>query len=207
MRIDGNLAILFRAFQKKWLRVGLPRIVARAALAIALFVISGCEAPPPPAPDVAPPGSSVLGPGDRLRVIVFDQSQLGGEFQVGDDGDISVPLVGRFRVAGLVPATVEKMLRDRLAHGILTEPQVAVEIVRYRPVYVVGEVRSPGAVGYAGKLLVIDAVALAGGYTYRARTDRLRVLHADNPKRITVPATDTTTVGPGDVIYVPERWF
>jgi polysaccharide export outer membrane protein len=172
----------------------------------AFAAVGACEASlPVEAPVAVSPWP--LGSGDRLRIIVFAQDQLGGEFIVGDDGAISLPLVGRLPVAGLTPTEAENLIKERLSRGVVTEPQVNVDVLHYRPLYVYGEVTKPGVYDFAGNLLVVNAVALAGGYTYRARKDRITIIRYADPERIRVPATETTPVGPGDVIFVPERWF
>ncbi len=176
-------------------------------LGIAVFAaLAACQPylPPEPPPEASP---WPLGPGDHLRVVIFEQNQLGGEFAVGDDGTISLPLVGRLQVAGSTPAATEKLIADRFNHGILKEPQVNVEMLRYRPIYVYGEVTKPGAYDFAGKLIVLNAVSLAGGYTYRAQKEGTTVIRNTDPDRKPISVRETTPVGPGDVIYVPERWF
>ena len=171
-----------------------------------LAALAACQAFPPPEP---PPEASPwpLGSGDRLRVVVFEQNQLGGEFAVSDDGAISLPLVGRLQVAGLTPAATEKLIAERFNHGILKEPQVNVEVLHYRPIYVYGEVTKPGAYDFSGKLMILNAVSLAGGYTYRAQKKGITVIRNTDPDRNAISVRETTPVGPGDVIYVPERWF
>jgi len=171
-----------------------------------LLAIAGCVQP---AITVGPPQAAAptrLGAGDRLRIIVFGQNQLSGDFVVADDGDISLPLVGRLHVAGLTLGDTEHVVRDRLAQGIVKNPVVNVDVVAYRPIYVVGEVARPGGYEPTGQLTVINAVALAGGYTYRAQRGEVSVLHEGDPTKPT-PVTDTTPIAPGDVIVVPERWF
>ncbi len=192
----------------------LPRLaqIFRSSWPVRLLIIAGfalvgaCEALlPVGAPVAVAPWP--LGAGDRLRVTVFEQNQLGGEFTVSDDGALSLPLVGRLPVVGLTPAETENLIKERLKNGIVAEPQVNVDVLHYRPVYVYGEVTKPGAYDFAGKMLVVNGVSLAGGYTYRARKDRITVMRSTDPDRIAAPATETTPVGPGDVIFVPERWF
>src|ERR1700680_2407684 len=174
---------------------------------VAVAALAACQSfPSPELPPGGPPWP--LGAGDRLGVIIFEQNQMGGEFRIGDDGAISLPLAGRLEVAGLTPAEAEKLIANRLSsRGIVKEPQVNIEVLHYRPVYVYGEVTKPGAYDFAGKLLVINALSLAGGYTYRARKDGITVIRDTDPARNAIPVTETTPVGPGDVIYLPERWF
>lgn len=181
-------------------------LIPRLAAIVGLLMIAGCVQP---AVVLGPPQAAVparLSPGDRLRVIVFGQNQLSGDFIIADDGTISLPLVGRVPLAGMTPAEAEANIRTRLAHGIVKEPVVNIDVVTYQPVYVVGEVARPGGYQASGRLNVISAVALAGGYTYRARRDAIGVLRAGDPNQL-VPVTDNTPVGPGDVVVVPERWF
>ncbi|HWB51561.1 MAG TPA: polysaccharide biosynthesis/export family protein [Stellaceae bacterium] len=159
----------------------------------------------PPAPAASAPWP--LGPGDRLRIIVFEQNQLGGEFSVDEDGAVSLPLIGRLKVAGLLPGQVERLIAGRLAGGIVKNPKVNIDVIHYRPVYVYGEVTRPGAYEIVGNPTVIGAVTLAGGYTYRAQTDGLSIVRYGDPERRRWAATDITPVGPGDVVFVPERWF
>jgi protein involved in polysaccharide export with SLBB domain len=173
----------------------------------AIFLLNGCATAP-----VAPvlqetAGPIALGPGDRVRVIIFGQTQLSGDFLIADDGNLSLPLVGRIHLAGLTVAKSEEILRERLAQGIVTDPHVSIDIIHYRPVYVIGEVTRPGGYEPIGQLSVIDAVALAGGFTYRAKTDQLTLLRESDPQKSPIPVTNTTPIAPGDVIIIPERWF
>jgi polysaccharide export outer membrane protein len=171
------------------------------------LLLGGCYSAPVATEPETPPGPTTLGPGDRVRVIVFGQQQLSGDFVIGDDGSLSLPLVGRMPVAGLTAGQAEKAMRDRLGHGIIVNPEVSIDVLQYRPVYVVGEVVRPGGYELVGKGRVINAVALAGGFTYRARTDRIMVMRDGDPERKLVYVTERTPVGPGDTVIVPERWF
>jgi protein involved in polysaccharide export with SLBB domain len=171
------------------------------------MVVGGCAAPTVSTEPEQAAAPVLIGPGDRLRVIVFGQNQLSGDFVIADDGNLSLPLAGRIPLAGLTPAQGEKALKDRLEQGIVTKPEVSIDVVRYRPVYVVGEVTRPGGYEPIGELSVINAVALAGGFTYRAQRDQLTLLREGDPHRTPIPVSEATPVGPGDVIIVPERWF
>ncbi len=181
------------------------RSACGALLLGGLALLTAC-APPPPIPTSAE-APYPLGPGDRLRIIVFGQNQLGGDFAVDEDGAVSMPLIGRVKVAGLRPAQAERVIAERLGGGIVKEPKVNIDVAHYRPIYVYGEVTRPGAYEPAGNTMVVGAVSLAGGFTYRAKTDNLTVIRAGDPTRAAVPVGETSPVGPGDVIYVPERWF
>jgi polysaccharide export outer membrane protein len=142
-----------------------------------------------------------------LRIIVFEQNQLGGEFVVDQDGAVSLPLIGRVQVAGLVTDQAEKLITGGLTGGGLKNPKVNIDVLHYRPVYVYGEVTRPGAYDFAGNPTVIDAVTLAGGYTYRAQTDGLSIMRYGDPERRRWAVGETMQIGPGDTIFVPERWF
>lgn len=149
-------------------------------------------------------GDYVLGSGDNIRVTVFGHDDLSGEFLVGANGRVSLPLIGELTASGLTVRQMEKEIIDKLQPDYLKDPRVAVEVLNYRPFYILGEVNRPGSYPYVNGMRVINAVALAGGYTYRADEDDLWVTRADGRRE---QATPTTQVQPGDVIEVPERFF
>jgi polysaccharide export outer membrane protein len=187
---------------------GIPRIGWALSLLLALGVggIAGCtQVVLPPVPEASAPWP--LAAGDRLRIIVFEQNQLGGEFVVDEDGNVSLPLIGRLKVAGLLPRDAERLVTDRLAGSIVKNPKVNIDVIHYRPVYVYGEVTRPGAYEIVGNPTVVGAVTLAGGYTYRAQMDGLAIVRYGDPERRRWAANEMTPVGPGDVVFVPERWF
>ena len=176
------------------------------ALILSLGGITACTPVAlPPVPAASAPWP--LAPGDRLRIIVFEQNQLGGEFAVDEDGAVSLPLIGRVRVAGLVSGQAEQLIAARLGGGLVKNPKVNIDVLHYRPVYVYGEVTRPGAYDFAGNPTVVQAVTLAGGFTYRAETDGLSVMRYGDPERRRWSASETTPIGPGDTVFVPERWF
>ena len=163
--------------------LGRLRAVQAGCIAGIFLVIglSACAIPPlPPAPTASAPWP--LGPGDRLRVIVFGQNQLGGEFAVDEDGAVSLPLIGRLKVVGLLPADAERIVAQKLSGGLVKNPRVNIEVIHYRPVYVYGEVTRPGTYNLASETPpVIGAVSLAGGFTYRAETDALSIVRDGDP--------------------------
>jgi protein involved in polysaccharide export with SLBB domain len=201
-----SMVVMRTAMQKLWQRVWSARYAFGLLLMLGVGGVAACTSEPlPPAPTAKAPWP--LGPGDRLRIIVFEQNPLGGEFVVDQDGAVSLPLLGRVKVAGLATGEAERLIADRLAGGIIKNPKVNVDVLRYRPVYVYGEVTRPGAYEFAGNPTVISAVTLAGGYTYRAQTDGLSIIRYGDPERRRWAVNETTPIGPGDVIFVPERWF
>ncbi len=151
--------------------------------------------------------SYTLGPGDRVRVTVFGHEDLSGEFEVDGSGMISPPLVRDIKAQGLTVRQVEKIIADRLSPDYLRNPSVSVEVMNYRPFYIFGEVNSPGSYPYVNGMTVVNAVAMAGGYTYRARQSTARLTRATDTSRTPESVDRDTPVLPGDVIEVTERYF
>ncbi len=148
-----------------------------------------------------------LGAGDRLRVTVFDEPDLSGEFELDGTGTFPVPLIGAVAALGLSPRSVERTIEDMLADGWLIRPRVSVEVLSYRPFYIIGEVNQPGAYPYRAGLTVLNAAALAGGFTYRADEDDIEISRGEEGARDRMEAAVDTAVLPGDVIRVEERLF
>jgi polysaccharide export outer membrane protein len=110
-----------------------------------------------------------LGTGDRLRINVFRQLNLSGEFEVDSAGRITLPLVGDVLVVNRSLDDVRQLIVSALKPDYLKNPQVGVEVISYRPFYIIGEVANPGSYPYVGGMRAINAVAMAGGFTYRAK--------------------------------------
>lgn len=153
----------------------------------------------------AAPGEYVLGIGDKLRITVFGESDLSGEFEVSSTGQIAMPLIGAIPASGQTVDHVQTALRDRLADGYLRDPRVSIEVLTYRPFFILGEVMKPGGYGYVNGMTVVNAVALAGGYTYRADKGDIQIKRGGS--EVEQDAGEQTAVQPGDVIRVPERFF
>lgn len=151
--------------------------------------------------------SYTLGPGDRIRLTVFGHEDLSGEFEVDGSGMISPPLVRDIKAKGLTVRQVEKIVADRLSPDYLRNPSVSVEVMNYRPFYIFGEVNAPGSYPFVNGMTVVNAVAMAGGYTYRARQGTARLTRATDDTRTPESVDRDTPVLPGDVIEVPERYF
>lgn len=148
-----------------------------------------------------------LGAGDRVRVTVFNEPSLTGEFQVGATGLIAMPLIGEVPATGQTVAEVQQDVETRLRDGYLLDPRVSVEVLTYRPFYILGEVRNPGTYPYSAGLTVTNAVATAGGFTYRANTRRVFIRHANSSREIEYRFADETRIAPGDTIRIGERIF
>lgn len=149
-----------------------------------------------------------LGSGDRLRVIVFGEDSLSGEFLVsGGSGSVDFPLVGEVSAQGRTVREFQEALRTALLDGYLTDPRVSVEVLNHRPYYILGEVGRPGEYPYSTGLTVLNAVATAEGFSYRADTRRVYIRRADTAQEEAFPLTSTTLVAPGDTIRIGERFF
>ncbi len=148
-----------------------------------------------------------IGPTDNLRVTVFGHKDLSGEFLVSGTGHVSLPLVGEVEVGGQSVREVSETIVSLLKPDYLKNPRVSVDVLNYRPFYILGEVKKPGSYPYEHGIKVLTAVALAGGFTYRAQEDKLVLIRAtDERKQERVVGPDTSVL-PGDVIKVKERFF
>jgi polysaccharide export outer membrane protein len=148
-----------------------------------------------------------LSTGDRLRVTVFGHEDLSGEVEVNGSGEISLPLIDEVDAAGRSLYELEVAIVDALKPDYLKNPRVSIEMLDYRPFYIIGEVTAPGSYPYVNGMTVVNAVAVAGGFTYRARKGRIRIKREGENETIELTAEMDTPVQPGDVIEVPERFF
>ena len=105
-----------------------------------------------------------VAPGDRLNIVVFGQTELSGDFIIDDSGAVPLPLVGAIAVEGLTAADIGQRITQRLAEGYIQQPVVNVRVTEFRPIFLVGDVRSPGLYAYRHGTLVISAIAMAGGF-------------------------------------------
>ena len=144
-----------------------------------------------------------LDAGDRLRVVVFGQEGLTNTYAIDAGGAITMPLIGAVPARGRTPAGLATEIAAKLRNGYIREPSVAVEVEAYRPFFILGEVGAPGQYPYVPNMSVESAVAIAGGFSPRARRDSVTLTH--NADRVIVPLG--TPIGPGDTVLVGERWF
>jgi polysaccharide export outer membrane protein len=191
-------------------RLKASRFAVAALLAWVAVSLPGCGTQADSLPDLPTPAATgyLLGPGDQLRIDTFGDQSLSGEFRVSDNGSVSLPLLGSVKAAGLTTDGLAQALRDRLKKdNILEDPKIAAEVVTYRPIFILGEVSKPGQYPYQPGMTVVTAVAVAGGFTYRAVTDAFSVVRGINGKTVEGRAGRETEVRPGDVITVYERFL
>lgn len=184
--------------------VGLLALVIGSAANVA------AAQPVPPAGKVAAvanDGDYALGSGDKLQITVYGEEDLTGEQQVGPDGTVAMPLIGRIPAAGRTAAALSEDIRAKLAEGFVHNPSVTVTITTYRPFYILGEVNTPGQYEYAKGMSVLAAVARAGGFTYRAKKSEVFVRHEGGGAEQRVKLTSDLPVQPGDTIRIGERYF
>jgi polysaccharide biosynthesis/export protein len=149
-----------------------------------------------------------LGIGDQIRLLTVGVEQLSGTFRVNDAGDIELPLIGTFHAAGLSTRELRMALGAALeSQNILRAPSLSIEVVEYRPIFVLGEVNKPGQYPYQPGMKMLTAVAVAGGFTYRAVQTRVQVLRSTGPVPVTGRAPVDAFVAPGDVVTVLELYF
>jgi polysaccharide export outer membrane protein len=148
-----------------------------------------------------------LDAGDKLRVVVYGQEGLTNTYAIDAGGAITMPLIGAVPARGRTPAGLASEISARLRNGYIREPSVAVEVETYRPFFILGEVAAPGQYPYVPNMSVESAVAIAGGFSPRAKRDSVTLTHtaASGSSRVVVPLG--TPIGPGDTILVGERWF
>jgi polysaccharide export outer membrane protein len=148
-----------------------------------------------------------LGSGDKVRVITYGEQELSGEFFVSGDGKVSMPLIGDINAMGLTVPEFQAKVTTALKEGYLKDPKVSVEVLTYRPFYIMGEVKNPGTFPYTNGLTVMNAVATAGGFTYRANERKVEIRRAETADWVTYRLDPTTPVAPGDTIRIDERLF
>ena len=148
-----------------------------------------------------------LGTGDKLRINVFGQPELSGQFVVDGTGSISLPLIGQIAASGSSTQDLETTIATELSNGFLLEPRVSVEVTNYRPFYILGEVGRPGEYPFNSGLTVLNAVAAAGGFTYRANKKVIYIKSVGADKEMAYELNTNTVVKPGDTLRIGERIF
>lgn len=188
--------------KRQWLR---NCFTIAAVAALCMFAAACTQRPMPTAlATTEAENGYYLGPGDKVRINVFGDEALSGEHQVSANGEIAMPLIGNVVATNVTPDQLREKIESRLAE-YMRDPKVSVNTITYRPVYVVGEVKSPGRYEYEDGMTVINAIAVAGGYTYRAKKEAYIIDRKATGE--SVAATANSPLWPGDVITVRERYF
>jgi protein involved in polysaccharide export with SLBB domain len=199
------------------------------SLLCALLALAACESDPTPivsdtsaeSLQLAPTGGKSnggsgsantsdyrLGANDRTRITVFGQPNLTGEYTLDGNGVVAFPLIGNVNADGMTPKELQQAIANKLDPDYLRNPSVSVEVLTRRPFYVMGEVQKPGNYPYVTDITALNAVAMAGGFTYRARTSSFYIKRLDKDgKMIRIAAKPETIVRPGDTLEVRERYF
>lgn len=160
-------------------------------------------------PSTAPLSSTSyqLGPGDELKITVFNQDDLSGEYTVTGTGHISLPLIGAIEAEDLSIPQLEQRIVKALKPDYLLNPRVSIEVLNFRPFYILGEVKEPKSYPFVDGMSYLNAVAIAGGFTYRAKKDHVIVIRMNDPNKEELTLEMDEKVMPGDVIRIEERFF
>lgn len=187
-------------------------VLLTAGFCLSLLVAGCSQVGAPPASGLVrstavPERDYRLSAGDKLKITVFGEEQLTGENEVGAAGSVTMPLIGEVPARGMTVGEFTDSLRMRLSSGYIMNPKISVQIVNYRPFYLHGEVLHGGEFAYRPGLRLEDAVAMAGGYSYRANTTYIYLRREGASAEEAVSLDSSFTVLPGDNIRIPERLF
>ena len=148
-----------------------------------------------------------LGPGDELKITVFGEPTLSGNKTVDGLGAVSMDLIGSVPVKDLTLREAERAIETKYMDGYLREPRVTAEMAKGRPYYILGEVNKAGEYPFTSGLTIMNAIAAAGDFTYRAEKRKVMITSADSGVEREVQLTPSTPVRPGDRIRIRERLF
>lgn len=151
--------------------------------------------------------SYTLAPTDRIRLKVYGEADISGEYEIDSSGYASIPLAGRIRAGGLTTGQLERSITAALSKGIVRDPRVNIEMALYRPYYILGEVKKAGEYPYRIGMTILDAVASAGGFSYRANENKVFLRRSGGNTEEVYPLDAPVRVFPGDNIRIPERYF
>jgi polysaccharide export outer membrane protein len=152
-------------------------------------------------------GGYTLGPGDKVKITVFDEPDMTGEYPVDGNGAIRLPLIGSLRASGATAAQLEANIRAALSPAYIKNPRVNVDISLYRPIYVVGAVLKPGQYPYVNDMTMLNAVALAGGFNDQAVESAVYVRHEGQTQEEKVSTAQPLLIRPGDTVRVDTTLF
>ena len=148
-----------------------------------------------------------LGAGDEVQILVYDEPDLTINTIINDNGNINFPLIGEISVTGNTTNQVRNLIHNGLKGDYLLNPSVQVDIIRYRPFYIQGEVKKPGAYPYKPGLTIDQAIALGGGLTERASVSKIYLKQINNQTNKGSKVKLTYSVSPGDIITIEQSFF
>lgn len=188
---------------------GLRKFIGSVVLALSVLTAACAGTNAMPGQAAYQPTVYRLAADDKLKITVFGEEALSREYVISSQGDLSFPLLGDIPAAGLTVSELQASVAHGLSKGYLNDPRVSVEVLNYRPFYILGEVVRAGEFPYSNGLTVPQAVALAGGYTYRADERRVYIRRAGQPTEevYDLRSGRPVYVAPGDTIRVGERYF
>ncbi len=124
------------------------------------------------------------------------------------NGVLAFPLIGNVPANGSTTSELQQKIAGKLNPEYLINPSVSAEIVNRRPFYVVGEVQKPGNYPYVTDMTAVNAIAMAGGFTRRARKNDFYIRRLDKDgKMVRIEANAGTVLQAGDTLEVRERLF
>ncbi|NJR77700.1 polysaccharide biosynthesis/export family protein [Sphingomonas corticis] len=182
----------------------------RVVLGFAIAMLAGCAGNQGVAPDAPLPTREIpvyrLAADDKLKISVFGEEGLSGDYTIGSDGNLAYPLLGSIPAKGLTLAELTQRITAGLASSIQA-PRVSVDVTQYRPFFILGEVNRPGQYPYRTGMTLNSAVATAGGFTYRANQKQVLIQHFGEAGERRYDLTADLPVLPGDTVRVRERFF
>ncbi|ADM09434.1 hypothetical protein PB2503_06842 [Parvularcula bermudensis HTCC2503] len=179
---------------------------------LSLVFLAGCAATTPLESGAQPDFvSSVndyhLQAGDRIEIAVYGEEEIGGEYVISPDGTLDLALADDIQAIGLTVTELDEIIVQALSNGFVRDPKVSVQLVNWRPFYILGEVNQPGRYDFEPEMTVLKAVALASGFTLRAQEQYVYITRSGETEERRVAASSATAVLPGDTIRVVERYF
>ena len=145
--------------------------------------------------------------GEKIRVNVYGEASLSGDYQIDPSGFVSLPLAGTIKASGLTMSELEQALAQKFRSQYLKNPKVTVSVAEFRPFYIIGEIEKPGSYPYTSGLNVLSAIAIAGGTTYRSSKSAILIQHPGEAALREYALDSSVPILPGDIIKVPQRYF
>jgi polysaccharide biosynthesis/export protein len=179
----------------------------RLLVIVMMLVTTSCATAPLVMQQSSGPYAYKVATGDRLRITVFGEPTLSGEFALDGTGSIAYPLLGLVNVSAKSTGEVRNEITMRLGTEFVRNPKVSVEVANFRPVYILGEVARPGEFAYVEGLTAYALVAKAGGFTYRANQKAIFVRHESSTSETAYALNGSFTIRPGDTVRIGERYF